>query len=208
MRNISSDILTALAGKELRGFLLFEATIDETPYRYTDCDVPIYYENMFYPRGMRVEPIQYSAQRIVDKMTIEIDDLDDTLKTPFIAGDAQGSPATMRAVVLDSDYAIIDDTCIIFFDGEIDDWDLDEETVQMNVVSQFIRWSQNTLSRHGASCRWKKFKGTYCGYSGASTWCDRTYTRCLALGNEDNFGGFRWLPSIAEKEIWWGRKFG
>lgn len=208
MRNIPANILTALAGKELRPFLLFETTIDETAYRYTDCDVPIFFENLFEPRGLRLEPIQYSSQRIVDKMTLELDDLDDTMKPPFIAGDAQGSEAIMRAVVLDDDYKIIEGTAIIFFEGEIDDWELDEETLKVNIVSQFIRWSQNTLSRHGASCRWKKFKGIYCQYSGGSTWCDRTYARCEALGNEDNYGGFRWLPSIVEKDIWWGRNFG
>jgi len=44
-----------------------------------------------------------------------------------------------------------------------------------------------------------------CLYAGGETWCDRTYARCLVLGNTDNFGGFRWLPSIIDKEIWWGR---
>jgi len=44
-----------------------------------------------------------------------------------------------------------------------------------------------------------------CLYAGAETWCDRTYARCTVLGNTDNFGGFRWLPSIIDKEVWWGR---
>ncbi|GAI73202.1 unnamed protein product, partial [marine sediment metagenome] len=43
-----------------------------------------------------------------------------------------------------------------------------------------------------------------CGYGGGETWCDRTYARCVVLANSDNFGGFRWLPSIVDKEVFWG----
>lgn len=43
-----------------------------------------------------------------------------------------------------------------------------------------------------------------CHYGGAQDWCDQTYERCKMLANKDNFGGFRFLPYIMEKEIWWG----
>jgi hypothetical protein len=43
-----------------------------------------------------------------------------------------------------------------------------------------------------------------CNYSGLQDWCDQTYARCLDLTNQNNFGGFRFLPYIMEKEIWWG----
>lgn len=209
MRDIPAGILTALMGKELRPFLLFEMTISEVAYRYTDCDVPIAFnENLYMPRGLRHEPINYSSQRIVDKTSVEIDNLNDELTPAFGSGAARGSEAILRAVVLDDDYHVISDAAVIFFEGEIDDWNRDEKRIQMSLVSLFIRWTQKTLTRHGASCRVKKFKGTQCGYAGASTWCDRTYARCEDLHNEDNFRGFRWLPSITDKDIWWGRSFG
>jgi len=94
---------------------------------------------------------------------------------------------------------------ITIFQGEIDAWQLDEQRLSMEVTSILTRWSQKTIMRHPSSCRWKKFKGDECGYSGAATWCDRTYTRCVALGNTANFGGNRWLPAIMDKELWWGR---
>jgi len=208
MRNIPANILTELQSSELRPFMLLQMTIDGTAYRYTDCDVPIHETNLYEPRAFQLDPVKYSTASIVDYVSFEIDDLDDVLKPPFIAGTAQGSEAILSAVVLDSDYAVVDSSSIIMFEGEIDKWSLDEKTIKVTVASQFVRWSQNTLNRHGASCRWKKFKGVYCGYSGGGTWCDRTYARCEALGNEDNFGGFRWLPSMADKDIWWGRSRG
>lgn len=41
-----------------------------------------------------------------------------------------------------------------------------------------------------AHCRYKVFKGAYCGYSGSESDCDRTFSRCKALGNQSRFGGF------------------
>jgi len=38
------------------------------------------------------------------------------------------------------------------------------------------------------------------------SWCDQSYDRCRSLGNSTNFGGFRWLPGLAKKNIVWGRK--
>jgi hypothetical protein len=101
------------------------------------------------------------------------------------------------------DYCQLGDP-VTLFQGTIDGWDLDEEKVSLTVASELVQWSQRTLAKHSSSCRWKKFKGTECTYAGAEAWCDRTYTRCAALSNQANFGGFRWLPSIIDKEIWWG----
>ena len=97
-----------------------------------------------------------------------------------------------------------EDKSLILFEGEIDSWDLDESKIDIVVASIFTKWQQRTLSRHPPSCRWKKFKGDECKYAGGYTWCDRTYARCVFLNNSDNFGGFRWLPSIELKEVWWG----
>jgi hypothetical protein len=109
----------------------------------------------------------------------------------------------------DSSYTfevIIAGDSVVLFEGEIDRWQGPENEIEITVANIFSRWAQRTLAKQSASCRWKKFKGTECGYSGGQDWCDRTYTRCNALGNTASFGGFRWLPSIIDKEIWWGRQ--
>lgn len=207
--SIPSAILTALGLKELRPFILFKTTIDSQDYVYTDCNVPILYDgDLYQPRGLKHEQITYSTSRILEKTRVEVDNIDNVLTPAFASGQARGSDAELRGVLLDDAYHIIESTAICFFDGTIDDWRRPEDMVQMSLVSLFVRWNQKPLTRHGASCRVKKFKGTRCGYSGGSTWCDRTYARCLALANQSNFRGFRWLPSIADLDIWWGRKYG
>ena len=94
---------------------------------------------------------------------------------------------------------------LTLFQGTLNSWGMREGQLRIEVSSILSRWNQQTLSKHSGSCRWKKFKGDECVYVGAATWCDRTYARCETLGNELNFGGFRWLPSIVGKEVWWGR---
>jgi hypothetical protein len=206
MRDIDSNILAELAKQELRPFLLFDMEINSTHYRYTDCDVPIIFDsNTYSPRGFSFDRVNYGAHFIVDSVEIALDNLDSVMTSIFVGGTPQGSPVKLELVVLDSSYAIIGSASVTVFEGEIDSWDLDEEKLAITVTSIFSQWSQRTLSKHSASCRWKKFKGTECGYSGGETWCDRTYARCVALANTANFGGFRWLPSIIDKEIWWGR---
>ena len=94
---------------------------------------------------------------------------------------------------------------IVLFEGILDGWSISENKLNISVTNILSRWAQRTLSTHSSSCRWKKFKGTECGYTGGEAWCDRTHARCQALGNEAHYGGFPWLPSIVGKEIWWGR---
>jgi len=48
-------------------------------------------------------------------------------------------------------------------------------------------------------CRYKEFKGSYCGYTGTETECDRTFERCRELGNQKRFGGF---PGIGRLGYW------
>lgn len=205
MRNIHADILTQLAARELRPFWLLAMALGST-VRYTDCDVAIATGgNKFSPRGFSHDGVRYSLGKIVDSISVEFNNVDQTLSSSFIGGDPQGSVVTLQEVVLNSSYAIVQ-TPVTWFTGTIDDWDAEEDGIRVNVVGPNYAWSKRTAGLHPSSCRWTVFKGTQCLYAGAQTACDRSYTRCAALTNTANFGGFRWLASIQDKEIVWGRK--
>jgi hypothetical protein len=231
MRTIDSDIIAQLQAGELRPFLLLSVEIDGTTYYYTDCDVPISFDSHEYtPRKFTPESVRYSNNEIVSSVTFTIDDIDMDLKALFVGGTPQGGAVKYSLIVLDEnyqlyppldylittagdyltttagDYLVADDgESAILFEGLIDDWEADETELRLTVKSIAIQWSRKNVAKQSASCRWKVFKGTECAYSGAETWCDRTYARCNALGNTANFGGERWLPSIVGKSIWWGR---
>jgi hypothetical protein len=188
-------------------------TIDNTVFRYTNCDVPITSSsNIYSPRGFKIDPIGYSLGTIVDQVGIQIDNIDSMLSASFTGSTPQGSEAVLSLVILDDNLDLVGGTHVTLFEGEIDSFTLKEDTVKMTVTSKLAQWSQKTLSKHSASCRWKVFNsstlgtvGTECASTAGEAWCDRTYDRCAALSNTTNFGGFRWLPSIVDKDIWWGR---
>lgn len=210
-RTYSTTIQDEFQSKELRPFYLLSMTIGGTTYRYTDCDVPIVLTNTYNPRGFSFQPVKYSMGSVVDQLTFSIDNLDSTFTALFTGSTPQGSATTLQIVVLDDSYDIVSGAVTIF-EGELDSWDLNEAVLKATVTNQFHQWTQTTLSKHPPSCRWKVFNSSTLGSSGvecASTagaaWCDRTYARCLALNNSTNFGGFRYLPSLVDKDIWWGK---
>lgn len=212
MRAINAQILSELEAANLKPFYLLHLNIDGNDFRYTDCDVPIarpavesIHEEveLHTPKEFEVDKVAYSLGRIVDSINIEIEDVKALLRTYFVGGTPRGGAVTYSLVVLDSNNEIVINP-VVLFSGIIDDWELDETKISIQVTNINNRWSEETLNRQSASCRWKVFKGTECQYAGGETWCDRSYARCTVLSNTDNFGGFRFLPSIVDKEIWWG----
>jgi len=91
------------------------------------------------------------------------------------------------------------------FHGILDSWELSEGRIRLTATNVLNTWQEHSLSRHSSSCRWRAFKGPECQYVGSAVHCDRSYTRCVELGNQANFGGFRFLPDIVDKEVWWGK---
>jgi hypothetical protein len=102
----------------------------------------------------------------------------------------------------------------LIFEGMIDavgvTEGLTDAGVSVEIKNDFVKWEQS-IPRHqfSASCNWV-FKSTTpgCQYTGAASKCDRSWARCVELGNQPRFRGFRHLPMIEESEIWWGKKQG
>jgi hypothetical protein len=208
MRSISQDIIDKLESSEITVFHLLEFTVNETTYYYTDCEVKIAHAvdgtdvQTYLPRAFDFDPVSYSSNDIVDSCSIRVDNLDSVLTALFVDNVIIEETAKLYLIIFDDDNTIIDSQLI--FNGLINDFQIDESELKMTVTSIFAKWDQSSGSNHSALCRWKKFKGTECGYSGSETECDRTYGRCTQLENSDNFGGFRWLPKIEDVLIWWG----
>lgn len=213
MRDIDQQMLDELKGGEIRPFMLFNVTLVddegvEEHFLYTDCDVPIYFEgNRFEPYPFSVENVVYSTAKIVDEATVEVDVLDQAFTYYFAETGQQGQNIGLRTVLLDSSFQIVGDASFTLFSGEIDSWNLfPDEKITITMTNEFARWDMQTINLHSPSCRWKVFKGTECQYVGSETKCDRTYATCRdKYSNTDNFGGFRWLPDIENKTVWWGR---
>jgi len=214
MREIDQDLLDEIRKGSIRPFILMNLSVvndqgEAYHFNLTDCDVSIYFEGAKYePYPFSVDSVNYSTARIIDEATVDIDVLDQSLTYYFAETGQQGQPIGLKMVLLDSDFQIVGDAAITMFSGEIDAWNLyPDEKIRITMTNEFTRWDMNTINLHSPSCRWKVFGGDECGYSKdyPTQECDRTYAACSKYNNTDNFGGYRWLPDIEDKIIWWGR---
>jgi hypothetical protein len=208
MRVVDSTILAQLRAENFRPFIIFAMTVGATTYRRTDCDVPVTVGGYTYtPHGIKISSVKYSLSSIVDEITVDADNIDSYFGAVVMGSSSYGAPVTVSYVFMSpGGVSVYGNTSFLIFVGTLDSWTMSEGSVRMSIVSLFYQWSQTTLMRHSGSCRWKVFKGTDCAYAGAQTACDRTYDRCTTLANTTNYGGFRWLPDIELKEVWWGRQ--
>jgi hypothetical protein len=206
-RSIPSNIITQLESAQFTPFHLIKFFVNGTAYRYTDCEVPITAtidstSQTFYSRQFTISDISYSEDDVVDSMSLKIDNLDQVLSALFIENVIAEQSFECWLVVLNSSNVVINTQSI--FNGYMNGFDINESEVNLEVTSIFAKFNQNSYGKHSALCRWKKFKGTECAYSGSATTCDRTYATCVGLGNTANFGGFRYLPDLEDKVIRWG----
>lgn len=207
-RNITSDVITALQQSEITTCYLFEFTDGSNDYRYTDLDVPIMVatdgtaELLFDPIGFKFESINYSMGQVVDDAVIRIDNLNEVMTALFGENDLRGNKASIWLCVLDDDADVIGTALI--FSGKIDAHNFDEEALRLTITSIFTEWHQSSYGKYSALCRWKVFKGVECQYVGDRVCNDRSYKTCEQLGNTAHFGGFKWLPDLENKTIWWG----
>jgi phage-related protein len=204
MININEDLLAELESEEVVLFMLLAFDFD-TPYYCTDHDTSLFYDGVKYlHHPFTIEGINFSADMSVDTMNITMDNSDRTFLARLLSEDARNKTVTASVGCLNTNHQIID--VLEIFPGILGGWDASEKTVEVTVVNEFVLWQKDTLRVAQSSCPWD-FKGTegFCGYTGSETWCDQSYDRCLELSNTDNFGGFRFMPSLEEADIWWGR---
>jgi len=233
MKSFASSLTSLLASETAAVFFLLELQLGAATIRYTDADHSIYdSSNAFSPRQFRFTGDLGSG---VDGFEVEIVTIDQVVSAYFFTEDVRGCPAylkilaisetsgtaiedTLGSIIYDTTETAIYDTtgttanyqpvntANTLFTGEIDTWELTEKnSIRLRIVSELIHWQKKCLRIAHPDCPWP-FKGTECGYSGSQTWCDQTYQRCSVLGNTNNFGGFRWLPSIIEARPIWGKK--
>jgi hypothetical protein len=219
VKNLDYDAREKLESQEVIEFQMLEMYIGVDPgspdgYFITNCEAPQLYASKLYDsRAFTAVSGKYSSRSVVDNLSFKIDNADDYFTPIFIAGEPEGSYVVIRRYwltpgVAGTGYFRMVEEPIIIFVGNIDSWTSEDGQLSIKLKSEFSQWNQITLRIQSSSCPWKVFKGTECQYAGSETWCDRTYTRCVALANTANFGGDRWVASIIDKVIWWGRAGG
>lgn len=79
----------------------------------------------------------------------------------------------------------------IAFSGRVNAWQIDDQILILHLVPADLL-ATIRLPRRPVTplCGYVEFKGTSCGYAGATTSCDRTLGTCQSLFNSARFGGW------------------
>ena len=183
--------------------LVFGGASLSSAIRKTDCDVDLTVAGLVFESStIRIGEVMQNAGLSVDSLDLILSTVDQSMVQTVLSQDVRGYQATIDLVAIDDDFKVVGTAPL--WRGVIDDWDMNEQEITITVLNELFLWSKKTLRKCQASCRWE-FRGAECAYAGAETWCDQSYERCLALSNTDQFGGFRFLPAIMERDIYWGR---
>jgi len=148
----------------------------------------------WYAFPFDIDDVQEDAKGQLPNVTIRVGNVTRVLQQ-YLDDSQGGLGATVTIRVVHSDHLDLTDP----------EFEETFEVIGCSVDQMWVRFTlgaenplltrcprQRFLKDH---CRYKEFKGTLCGYSGSATECDRTFERCMELGNEHRFGGFPGIPT-------------
>ena len=203
MKTISTAVNAQLEAEQFQYFYTVEIQLASVTLYYTDCDRPVHYDGIRYtPAPISFADIAYAAALSVDQVTVEFGNADLTMSAYLLGEDARNKTIIIGQGVMNSAGTTLGITNL--FQGIIGEWEIREDRATIRALNELVLWRKRPMRSASATCPWT-FKGTECGYAGGGRWCDQSYARCSELGNTANFGGFRFLPALMEKQIWWGR---
>lgn len=208
MRTLPTNILQELAGGETQAnylVYLLDLFLSSGQVRLTNADVDIFHEGAWYrSRGLDFGAAEYSIGLASDSVDVEIDNTDLLVSQWVQLQEIRGRRYLHRLAVLDAQAQVMG--TMVLFDGLIDSASVSRKRGRIKIHNLMIFWQRRIPRRdHSATCPWTFKAADTCRYVGGLTSCDKSWEQCGARGNTINFGGFRWLPSLQDRQIWWGR---
>jgi phage-related protein len=169
---------------------LFEFNLPSVA-RWTAWDIPVVAKTFqWIPKPLKLTSLSCSAAQPGASGSIEIGNADGWATAAF-ASAVVGSRVTIWDAWLDPSLGTTvsqDETLVA--SGRLESWNTGQDVMNVS-IGQFLPYAGVPFPRrpYALTCPWV-FKGSQCGYAGATATCDRTRTACVALGKWANFGGF------------------
>lgn len=170
----------------------------ETPFRILENDSTgsiTINGNTYYTKLVKTSEVQGSLDGNSEKIDVIISDIGQDF-AGLIATDGDvltNTNCKIEQVIFDGDTSTIVDTPILLFEGLINNLQMAQNYCAFSVERPL--YSYSTVSpnmTYDVNCQFK-FKDGRCQYSGTETKCNKTLSRCQALGNVTRFGGY---PSV------------
>lgn len=206
---IPRRILTPSSGSYKMPFYLFEFFFTDT-LRYTDTDLTVVWSgNTYNPVPIAISGFDKSSLNFSEALTIKTQNVDRAIAAVILGETIQGKQASIYVSEWMAPGSFSNPTVV--FKGQFDGVSIaegyDTADVSLEIRNEFVKWDMPVpRSTFAGTCQWKfKSDTPGCQYTGAASLCNKTWERCEELANVNRFRGFRWLPMLQDKEIWWGR---
>ena len=201
MKTLAAEFTAELAAETATFAMLLDIELSTPLYRNT-LDIPVTTGgNTYTPINMSIDRVTSQGGLAAGYIDTTIDTVDQLMAAAFLGEQVAGKGSLLSVAAIGSNYRVVQssgsDVVVIA------SWELTEQDLKITFVNEMILWRKKTLRKCQVNCQWP-FKSAECAYAGAATWCDQSYTRCTALGNTANYGGFRFIKATMEKEIRWG----
>ena len=161
----------------------------EDPICLTLNTEPVVWESKtweYFP--FEVDPISEDGQGSLPSYSLKVSNVGRHL-TAAVEAHQGGDGATTRLLLVHSDH--LDELTPVFEDiADVVGCNLTIDWVTFTLGAENPMQQRSPRQRYLANhCRYKKFKGTLCGYAGVEGACDRTMGQCESYGNLERFGG-------------------
>lgn len=206
---IPRRILSPSSGSYKMPFYLFEFFFTETK-RYTDTDLTVVWSgNTYDPVPISISGFDKSSINFAEVLTIKTQNVDRAIAAIILGERIQGKEAAIYASEWVAPGSFSNPTVVFKgqFDGVGIEEGYDSADVSLEIKNEFVKWDMPVpRSTFAGTCQWKfKSDTPGCQYTGVASLCNKTWGRCEELANTARFRGFRWLPMLQDKEIWWGK---
>jgi phage-related protein len=202
MRTVGpSDVQLDQAAHSGNWLLEITSPSGSTTYRFTNATRDLvwlgntYFQLPFWPGEIVADARGRAAVEII------VEDVERIMMAVVGANSMIDWTATLDDAWLDSNFDVIAVTREL--EGMVDqiDYDSTSPTNQFSIslIASFAASQVLPGERFVRPCRYRRFKGPRCGYTGPETTCDRSFARCTELSNTQRFGGFRFLPDPGKK---------
>lgn len=197
-KGLTIEQKTEVAKTTLKTRTLVTIQLDDDPFRILANDTAaniVIDSNTYYTRMVQTSEIETSLDGTVDKMVVSTSDIDQEFSSMVAhKGDIlTNRECKVEELIFDGDTTTIIGNPVLLFDGRINKIQLSAKSFVFTIeriLNQYSSLSPNMV--YDVNCQFK-FKSSRCAYSGSETKCDKTLTRCKALSNVTNFGGY---PSV------------
>lgn len=166
----------------------------------TTWDVAVTFGGVTYnPFPCKLDFISNNTQNQIDSLTLTCGNVSRLLQSYLEQYDLRGCAVNIQVVFIDT---LSDGSAYLKDVFYIDSYVADAMNVVFTLDSAF---NVNDLQLPGRKfmnnfCGWI-FKGTECGYSGATASCDRTASACQSMAGGSNYSRFGGFPGIPTERV-------